>query len=228
MQFTLPLLFRKPTDYKISYAQNGEDIIIGNILQWLNIDKPVYLDIGTYHPSIISNTYKLYKQGHAGICVEPNPSLFAEIKRVRKRDTCLNVGVSDTMGKAAFYIMANKTLNTLSREQAYFFRDSGQSAIEQEIEISIVTISHIIQTYLSDKAPHFVSLDIEGLDFQVLQSIDFEKYRPQVFCLETKDAQHNKNQDILQFMEARGYFICADTFINSIFVEKQAWEQRER
>src|ERR1700704_2090029 len=128
MHFTIPI-FRRPENYKISYAQNGEDIIVENILKWLNIDNPVYLDIGTYHPSIISNTYKLYRNGHFGICVEPNPSLYAEIKRVRKRDTCLNVGVSNTFGKAVFYIMVNKTLNTLSREQATFFRDTGQSKI---------------------------------------------------------------------------------------------------
>jgi FkbM family methyltransferase len=227
MHFTIPI-FRRPENYKISYAQNGEDIIVENILKWLNIDNPVYLDIGTYHPSIISNTYKLYRNGHFGICVEPNPSLYAEIKRVRKRDTCLNVGVSNTFGKAVFYIMVNKTLNTLSREQATFFRDTGQSKIEEEIEINVVTISHIIETYLSGKAPNFVSMDIEGFDFQVLQSIDFQKYRPEVFCLETKDAQHRKDHEIMRFMESKGYFICSDTFINSIFVEEQAWEGRKR
>lgn len=228
MAFQIPSIFNKAKEYKISYAQNGEDIIVENILKWLGFVKPVYLDIGTYHPIIISNTYKLYLAGNSGICVEPNPSLFAEIKNVRKRDTCLNVGVSNSTGRATFFVMANKTLNTLSREQALFYQNSDQSKIEKEIEIEIVTFDSIIENHLAGNVPNFVSLDIEGMDLLVLKSIDFNKYRPEVFCLETKNAQHQKDHDIINFMESQGYLICADTFINSIFVERNSWENRKR
>lgn len=220
--------FNQDKNYKKSYSQNGEDIIVENILSWLNVEEPVYLDIGTYHPSIINNTYKLYQAGFSGICIEPNPTLFAEIKKYRQRDICLNVGISDRMGKGAFYVMANRTLNTMLKEQALYYQNSGQSKIESEIQIDIVTFAYVIETYLPGKTPNFISLDIEGMDYLVLQSIDFHKYRPSVLCIETKDAQHKKVHEIIQFMEQRGYFVCADTFINSIFVESEAWEKRKR
>lgn len=227
MSFSLRNVLGLSKNYKKSFSQNGEDIIIQNILQWLNIDHPVFMDVGTYHPSIINNTYLLYLRGCQGLCIEPNPTLFAEIKKIRKRDICLNVGVSNTIGKAIFYVMSNGTLSTMDKEQALHFQRSGESSIEKEIEIEILTVESIIQQYLNNKVPHFITMDIEGLDLQVLETIDFNKYRPQVLCLETKDAYHNKNNKMIEFMKERDYFVCADTYINSIFVDQSAWNKRK-
>lgn len=219
-------LFNQTNDYQKSYSQNGEDIIIGNILSWLNLPSPIYLDIGTFHPTIISNTYKLYKAGHHGVCVEPNPSLISQIKKVRKRDTCLNVGVGNALGWAKFYVMENLSLNTMIKEQALHFQNSGLSKIEKVIDIEVVTFAHIVENHLSGKAPDFISLDIEGMDLQVLQTIDFVKYRPKVLCVETQNVQYKKDKTIIEFMEKQGYFVCADTCINSIFVDSKSWENR--
>ena len=68
-------------------------------------------------------------------------------------------------------------------------------------------------------------MDVEGLDLEILRGIDFLKYRPVAVCVETVnftfDHKKMKNKDIINFMESQGYFVYADTGINSIFADKK-------
>src|SRR6516164_4970812 len=72
-----------------SYAQCGEDVIMEllfhNILEMKNI---TYLDIGAHEPAHLSNTYMFYEMGYHGVCIEPDPDLCAELKKIRQRDIC--------------------------------------------------------------------------------------------------------------------------------------------
>ena len=103
-------------DTKISYAQYGEDIIMQGAFDTLKIKKPKYIEIGTHHPTLINNTYLFYILGSQGIYIEPSPELFKKIKNKRKRDICLNIGISDIEGKnLPYYVMTAQTLNTFSK-----------------------------------------------------------------------------------------------------------------
>ena len=79
----------------ITYSQCGEDILAQGILDQIGIPRPLYMDVGAYDPRHLSNTYRFYRRGCTGLLVEPNPHLFARLKRVRRRDTCLLAGLSD-------------------------------------------------------------------------------------------------------------------------------------
>ncbi len=59
----------------------------------LLLKQPTYLDIGAHHPTYLINTAFFYLKGLRGVCIEPDPFLFAEFKKERKKDTCLNVGI---------------------------------------------------------------------------------------------------------------------------------------
>jgi FkbM family methyltransferase len=215
----------------LSYSQCGEDIIISYIFKQLGIKKPSYLDLGAHHPKYLSNTYLLYKNGGVGVCVEPDPTLFKVIKNSRKRDTCLNIGVGiDSENKDAdFYIMSAKTLNTFSKKEAERFVNNEGQKIESIIKISTLTVNKIISENFKNK-PNFISVDIEGLDFEVLKSFNFQKYRPEVFCVETltytKKSGEQKLKNIIDFMQNNDYFVYADTYINTIFVDKNTWNNR--
>ncbi len=217
-------------EHKISYSQCGEDLIIDFIFLGLNILTPSYLDIGAYHPTQLSNTYLFYLRGSQGVCVEADPSLFAEMKRLRKRDTCLNVGVgSGQVEKADFYIMTTKTLNTFSKDEAERYQSYGSQKIEKVIQVPVVSVNTILEKYC-DCCPDLVSIDVEGLESKILKGFDFYRFRPKVFCVETltytEDKSERKVTEIIDSMVAKGYFVYADTFINSIFVDRESWRNR--
>lgn len=220
----------QPDQHRASYAQCGEDLILNHIFQALKIVNPTYLDIGAHDPKYISNTYFFYERGARGVLVEPDNELCRKIGKARSRDICLNVGVSVDAGKEAdFYIMNSRTLNTFSKEEAERIAAQGVYHITGVRKVRLMTIDEIVKQYFPS-APNLISVDVEGLDYEILQSFDFQNFRPEVFCVETltfttrNDEQ--KRTDIIDYMLSKRYFLYADTYINSIFVEKNAWENR--
>ena len=216
---------------KISYSQCGEDLIVDFIMSnCLHLSNLSYLDIGAYHPTFINNTYLLYQKGASGVCVEPDPDLCGLIKRTRNRDICLNVGVGfASRKKADFYMMSCKTLSTFSEEEAKRYQGYGTHKIEKVVQIPIMTINDVILQYFPSQ-PNFISIDTEGLELDILKVFDFLNFGPHVFCVETltytEDKTETKRIDIIDLMRANGYFVYADTWINTIFVNTRSWKKR--
>lgn len=209
--------------YKESFSQMGEDIIINHFLTYvLEIEKPYYLDIGANHPWQLSNTAFFYKNcGSKGVLVEPNPALYEKIKNDRKRDTVLNVGIGVNESESIpFYIMSYDTLSTFDYSSVEMMERKNFAELVQTIEIPLVPVMAIIEKYC-EQAPNIVSLDVEGIDFDILKTFDFEKIKPEVFIIETAElGKFEKNQEIIDYMKSKGYLVIADTFINTIFMDE--------
>jgi FkbM family methyltransferase len=216
---------------KISYSQSGEDLIIEFIFNALEIKRPTYIDIGAHHPFYLSNTAIFYKKGCRGICVEPDPVLFKEIKKYRKNDICLNVGVTGKGQKedVDFYVMSSRTLNTFSEKEAIEYTRKNDFKIVEVVKLTLENINTIIKENL-DKSPDFVNIDVEGLDLEIIRGFDFETYRPKVFCIEMVDflgESFNENsKEIQDIMLKNGYINHSSTYINAIFIDKIEWGNR--
>ncbi len=218
-----------------SYSQSGEDIIISDLFHRLQISNPAYLDIGANAPISLSNTYRFYTRGSRGVCVEPNPELYKKLKNKRPGDVCLNAGISfDDKREADFYLFPEKYngLNTFSKEEADFWEHTGNDLIgkhrvERVIRMPLIDINEVIGKYFS-LHPNFISIDVEGLDLEIAKTIDFDKYKPEVFCLETlgfiAGNKEIKKKEIVDFFIDKGYFIYADTYINTIFCRKDVYK----
>ncbi|MGE4511448.1 MAG: FkbM family methyltransferase [Sulfurimonadaceae bacterium] len=223
-------MFKKYRYQQQSYSQCGEDLIINFIFNALGIKSPSYVDIGAHHPYYLSNTAFFYEKGCTGICIEPDPNLYEKIKKYRKKDLCLNVGIGiDSEDEADFYIMSSPTLNTFSEEEAIRCTSYGNQKIVKKIKIPLIAINQIIDMH-TKTVPNLISLDIEGFDYLVLKSFDFSKYRPEVFCIETlsytEDNSEVKLNSIIELMLEKDYLLYADTYINTIFVDKDKWNSR--
>lgn len=208
---------------KLSYSQCGEDIIINHILKTYHINHFTYLDIGTNHPKKANNTYKFYSHGHYGVCVEPNLELVKLIKKIRPNDKCLNVGVSIEEDKEAdFYIMNTHTLSTFSKTDAEQFEKEGKHSISKVVKVKLKNINNIIHENFNS-CPEIVSIDVEGLNEEIVLSFDFNKYRPTILCLETITYSDNNTgirlNNIIDFLIKNNYTLYADTNINSIFID---------
>ncbi len=213
---------------QLVYSQAGEDLLIAQCLGKLGISQPSYLDIGANNPEFISNTYYFYLRGSKGVCVEPNPRLAAKIKKVRPRDTVLNIGVGlSEQTEADFYLFSGYAdgLSTFSREEAERWQQVGMKELgklryEQVIKLPLRPINDIIGEHFSS-APDLLSIDVEGLDLQILKTLDFDVHRPAVICVETLSYDEHqadfKRTDIVEFLLSRDYKVYADTHINTVF-----------
>lgn len=215
---------------RISYAQCGEDLIVDYVLGLLGVDKVSYLDIGAHHPRYLSNTYHFYRHGGHGVCVEPDPNLLNIFKHFRPRDIYLPMGIGDLPGTADLFLMTSPTLNTFSRMEAERYQSYGRERIEQTIPVAIKTVNQVLVEYFK-VPPDFVSVDVEGMDLSIVKSFDFKRFRPKVFCVETltyaEDGTEEKISEIADILQQKGYFIYADTYINTIAVDKEVWSGRK-
>jgi FkbM family methyltransferase len=192
----------------------------------LGVGKVTYLDIGAHHASYLSNTYHFYRRNFSGVLVEPDPQLFEAIKAARPRDVCLNVGIgTGTAEGAEFYVMRDRTLSTFSRPEVDAYLRKGYPEPET-IMVPLVTVNEILRKHFS-APPSFVSIDTEGMDLPILKSIDLTRNRPLAFCVETSTHEDQKKiTEIPEFFARNGYVVHSDTYLNTIFVEQDAWAKR--
>ena len=213
---------------KLSYAQQGEDIALWQILVFaLGIEQPTYMDIGAHHPVFNNNTYLLYERGSRGVLVEPNPGLHGVLEQVRPRDVLVRAGIGATaQSEADFYIIGGSEdaqLNTFSREQAeaLITRSKGHYRIERVMKIPLLGINDLMRKHWNGP-PNLLSLDTEGYDLPILRSLDFERLRPDVICVETLEIGGRRVlKEIMQLMAQKGYDARGGSFVNTIFVDRR-------
>lgn len=219
--------FSKYNPYaKLSYSQCGEDLIVQYIFNLRKVLKPTYLDIGANHPYSISNTALFYKKGCRGINIEANPKLLNLYKFHRSGDINLNIGISNKESELDFYIMTDNTLSTFSSSEADEMIRNGKEVKEVK-KIKLITISKVLDNYFDGVFPDFLSIDVEGMDLQILRTINFEKSSPKVICVEAANYSSNgsgsRRDDLIEFLISSGYYEYANTNLNAIMVKKEFW-----
>jgi FkbM family methyltransferase len=212
---------------RFSYSQFAEDILIDCLFtQTLNNPYPSYLDIGANKPEAGSNTYLFYLKKCYGVCVEPDITLYQKFCAARPKDKVINAGVGiGDVKEAVFYYFPEPYTgwNTFSESEAEQKKNQTGIAYKRDKVVPFVNINDIISGHF-DTCPDFVSIDVEGLDFEILKSLDFETYRPAVFCIETMEFNNmklgKKNTQVEAYLQEKGYAVYADTYVNTIFVRK--------
>lgn len=207
----------------VTYAQHGEDILFLNIFKLLGVEKGTYLDIGAHHPEIISNTKLLYERGWRGVNVDANLNVMADFERERPEDLNVNVAVSTSEGTADLYLYAPRSgRNTISPAEVERMRDWAAPRDRQRVQTT--TINKLIDTcFATKKFPHLLSVDIEGLDYDVLSTADFERYgAPMVICVETRFMDTPRMERLLYF---RGFSLYVRLGENLIFVGTDYWKK---
>lgn len=212
-----------------SYSQCGEDKIIEFLLSYMG-EKNIgvsYLDIGCNDYKNLSNSYALYKKGVRGVLIDANPIYIDEIKIYRPEDVVLNCGVgAKSSEKMIFYILNTPGLSSFNLETIKEAqKQTPWIEIVDEIEVPVYTLDEIYEKYFAS-VPTIVSLDVEGLEMDILTSTNFEKYRPYIFIIETIEYREkisitNKRNDIINLMSENDYIEYAFTGVNSIFIDKR-------
>ena len=231
-QFFINNVFRSKRFYSKSYSQSGEDVIVKFIFYCLGIDRPTYIDIGANHPFALNNTALFYQSGSRGINIEPNPEMFKLLEKFRKNDVNLNIGIAQETGFLPFYVMSSPTMSTFSLAEMEKLERETSMRVISVIKTKIDELSNIINNYAHGIFPDFLSLDVEGLEENILQSIDYNHKAPTVICIETLTYTENNTEEkdctIIDYLLNKGYLLFADTYINSIFVKQDIWKNRKR
>ena len=197
-----------------SFSQAGEDMILRNLFS--KIQDGFYVDVGAYHPTIGSNTYFLQRfKGWRGINIEPNPEQIHLFKKARPNDINLNVGISTKSEKLNYYIL-KKGASTMNSFSLDFLKKIGlENSIEKTVEVQTRPLQDVLKEHLPDnKSIDLLDIDVEGFDLEVLQSNDWDKYRPKSVMVEI-DVDGFETSPVDKFLRDLGYKIVAMTPVST-------------
>jgi len=167
----------------ISYAQNGEDVLLDRLFP--RDVKGFYVDVGANDPVKDSITKHFYDLGWHGINVEPAEAPFRRLVESRPRDLNLNVGVSDAGGTLTLHETQPGTgASTFSPDFADRLREEGITFSQRPVPV--LTLAQVFEDHV-DGDIDFLTIDVEGYEFQVLAGGDWKRWRPRVVVVEATE-----------------------------------------
>jgi FkbM family methyltransferase len=166
---------------KKTYSQHGEDVFLLNYLRNKNlvINDYIYIDVGANHPTDISNTFLLYKNGMNGLIVEPNLELLNLFKVFRKKDTLFAIGVGNLVSMMKFYVSKTPVISS-------FVNDWRNSDVHMSYFVPIMTLDNALSNILL-KPIFLLSIDVEGLNTEVLEGARETISKSILVCVEWDD-----------------------------------------
>ena len=159
-----------------SYSQDMEDIIIRSILP--DVKEGRYIDIGANDPEVYSVTKAFYEMGWKGINIEPLPDKFKLLQEKRPLDINLNIGIGSKHDRKKLYV------NGMGSSFDDFTISYAHMEQSETIDVEIFTLAEIIDEYV-DFPVDFCKIDVEGFEKEVLLGVDWEKFRPTLFIMES-------------------------------------------
>lgn len=205
------------------YSQYHQDFIIDQLLQEKR--NGVFIDIGAYDGVKISNSFFFEKfRNWSGICIEPNPDIFDKLKENRQ-SIVVNAGISPQKGQLRFRKF-NPPFDMLSglvdwQEQKHLNRinrhlqDDG--ATFAFINVPCFLLNDVLERHHITTID-YCSIDTEGGEFDILKSIDFDKYCFKSFSIEYN---YEGEKDIIKFMKKKGYQYLSKPGPDLIFIRKE-------
>lgn len=194
-----------------SYAQIGDDKIAIDLLKEKVLNRPIfYIDVGANHPSRLSNTYRMYREGAAGVTIDPNDELMRLHQLIRPRDIQLSIGCGRNIELLKFYYSTTPVLSSFSESQV--------ENLWRASYLPVFTLDKICAD-LKITAVDFLSIDVEGLDIEVLEGANEILLRTYLICIEASSEEGEMK--IIKYMNLKNFELKIKNKWNLFFIRRQ-------
>lgn len=203
----------------ISYAQNGEDVILARALAGTTAG--FYVDVGAASPTEATVTRHFYEAGWSGINLEPVPAWAAALRTLRPRDRTIEAAAGAAPGELVFAeVLDDPALSTGDEEGRERLQREGHEV--RAVRVPVVTLDAVLE----DAAPRridFLKIDVEGAERDVLLGIDLRRWRPRVIVVEATEPNSLRPAYAPweELVTGRGYRYAATDGINRYYVREE-------
>jgi FkbM family methyltransferase len=200
-----------------NYSQSSEQDVI---LEYFGGHTGIFMDIGANDSETLSNTRALALLGWGGLAVEPTKTAFAKLKKIYEKDDfvqCMNVAVADYCGKASFFENGSHLhqgdtglLSTLRKSETERWKNTEHFT---ETVVDVIDVKTLLERSFY-KTFDFISIDIEGMDYDVLAQLPLEELQTRLVCVEFNQKDKKKFEDL---MYPQGFTLLHENYENLIF-----------
>ena len=169
------------------------------------------------------------KYSWKGILIEPQKKAFSKLQRNFQNNrllTLVNAAISSETGLKQLYRLSFSEENWATARSS-FNRETLERSIEAGIidklaedhgvevpslkteyitseHVQCFTFDHLVESYHVERID-FLMIDTEGFDYEILKSINFDKYSPSVIVYEYKHLTLAHYRDSVRMMKQRNY-----------------------
>lgn len=199
-----------------TYAQYNEDLILSALLH--DVKKGFYVDAGASYPVVDSVTKLFYDKGWRGINIEPIKNLHQQLQEARPGDINLQCGAGKEASEAVLReYKAASGHSTFDPEQK---KQKGTALEYVDYKVPIRPLKEIFEKHKVSHI-HFLKIDVEGFEYDVVAGNDWKKYRPEVVCVEANHISHDWRT---MLVKNNYWFFIADG-LNEYYVAKGSWQR---
>jgi len=209
------LSLEKFLPYQISFSQFGED----QYFKKFETKQGTYVEIGCNHPVLASNSFRLYLKGWTGLVVDGNALYKKFWNTARPKDIFINTLISANNKKEMpFYEHYAGFVSTGVKDHADQFNSEDFTLTYKDTKSinEVLAANHI-------HSIDVLFLDIEGMDYEVLSSLDLALYKPKYICIEDHEYPTTGNKSlsvISKYLNQNDYFL--DSMLSPSFIYKQS------
>jgi FkbM family methyltransferase len=203
-------------------SQLGEGLVLRQLIR---DDWPMWLvDVGANDGITNSNTWGFVRDGWHSVLVEPNPTVAQKLHRnvaAFANAVVVQKACSSDSGTIELVIYDDDPTGMLTSvdRNGGRVRGDGDNRMSKIVTVQTETLSKIVSDAGVPEDFSLLSIDTEGLDLEVLQSLNPATHRPRIIVTETDELEkvESRKRNLLQ---ERGYRLETIVGVNTIWIHE--------
>jgi FkbM family methyltransferase len=202
------------------FTRNFEDVMIQRVLA--DVSQGCYIDVGASDPTNDSNTFALYLKGWRGVAIEPLP--FQQLWQQRRpEDIFLCAGVGESSGLLTLQVYdQSQQISSGSEDTVAHWQRCGVQPTRC-MEVPMFTLNQVIAEYAPNRPLHLLSVDVEGMEYNVLKGLDMQIHRPWVLIVEATlpGCSTPVHQEWEPYILGHGYLLAYADGVNRFYLAQE-------
>lgn len=205
-------------DAALTFSQEGEDRILARLFETQR--EGFYVDVGAHHPTRFSNTHLLHLRGWWGVNIDATPKSMLAFAKARPGDINLEMGVAEVTGIMRYHVFNEPALNTFSARVAESHASNPMFQVMRTVDLPVLPLAEILHRHAPPGVGiDLLSIDVEGLDLEILRSNDWDRYRPAVICVEAR-LEDGAQESTAHLLTSLGYASVGRTPNSQLYLAK--------
>jgi len=210
---SLRLALAEALGWRRFYSQLGQDKWVLGVV-FPGVGDGWFVDVGAGDAVAGSNTMALEEAGWRGVCIDPFPTGDWSVRRA----TLLDEVVSSRAGERVSFRAAG-TLGGIDRHLGLWREQTSEAPL---VELQTTTLAEVLERVHAPPFLHYLSLDTEGSEYEVLLGFPFERHRVGALTVEHNGEQPKRDR-IRQLLESHGYRLEREQVVEDWYVPDPEW-----